>query len=176
MLKFIEKIFGSKHEKDVKELLPIVDQINAEYEKLQTLSDEELQAKTAEFRARIKEAIGGIEDEMAQLREELKEDRPHNERMGIFDKLDELQKELLEETKLTLDDLLPEAFAVVKDACRRHVGKEWTAAGQKVKWDMIPYDVQLIGGIVLHTGKIAEMATGEGKTLVATRPLYLNAL
>jgi preprotein translocase subunit SecA len=176
MLKFVEKLFGSKHDKDVKELLPIVDQINEEYAKLASLSDEELQAKTAEFRARIKEATGAIEDEMTQLREDLKQDLPHDERMVIFDKLDELQKEFLEETKLTLDDLLPEAFAVVKDACRRHVGKEWLAAGQKVKWDMIPYDVQLIGGVVLHQGKIAEMATGEGKTLVATLPMYLNAL
>ena len=176
MLKFVQKLFGSKNEKDVKGLLPLVDQINEEYEKLASLTDEELQAKTAEFRARMKEAIGGIEDEMTQLREELKQDLPHEERMAVFDKLDELQKELLEETKLTLDDLLPEAFAVVKDACRRHVGKEWLAAGQKVKWEMIPYDVQLIGGIVLHQGKIAEMATGEGKTLVATLPLYLNAL
>ena len=176
MLKFVQKLFGSKNEKDVKYLLPIVDQINEEYEKLASLSDEELQAKTGEFRARIKEATGAIEDEMTQLREDLKQDLPHDERMTIFDRLDELQKELLEETKLTLDDLLPEAFAVVKDACRRHVGKEWLAAGQKVKWDMIPYDVQLIGGIVLHQGKIAEMATGEGKTLVATLPIYLNAL
>ncbi len=176
MLKFVQKLFGSKNEKDVKDLLPIVDQINEEYEKLATLSDEELQAKTDEFRARIKEATGAIEDEMTQLREDLKQDLPHDERMTIFDRLDELQKELLEETKLILDDLLPEAFAVVKDACRRHVGKEWLAAGQKVKWDMIPYDVQLIGGIVLHQGKIAEMATGEGKTLVATLPIYLNAL
>ncbi len=176
MLKFLQKILGSKTDKDVKELLPIVDQINEEYAKLASLSDEELQAKTLEFRARIKEATGAIEDEMTQLREDLKQDIPHDERIKIFDRLDDLQKELLEETKLTLDDLLPEAFAVVKDACRRHVGKEWLAAGQKVKWDMIPYDVQLIGGVVLHQGKIAEMATGEGKTLVATLPMYLNAL
>lgn len=176
MLKFVQKLFGSKNEKDVKDLLPIVDQINEEYEKLASLSDEELQAKTAEFRARIKEATGVIEDEMTQLREDLKQDLPHEERMTIFDRLDELQKELLEETKATLDDLLPEAFAVVKDACRRHVGKEWLVAGQKQKWEMVPYDVQLIGGIVLHQGKIAEMATGEGKTLVATLPIYLNAL
>jgi len=176
MLKFVQKLFGSKNEKDVKDLLPIVDQINEEYAKLASLSDEELQAKTAEFRGRIKEAIGAIEEEMTHLREDLKQDLPHDERMTIFDRLDELQKELLEETKLTLDDLLPEAFAVVKDACRRHVGKEWLAAGQKVRWDMIPYDVQLIGGVVLHQGKIAEMATGEGKTLVATLPMYLNAL
>jgi preprotein translocase subunit SecA len=86
MLKFVQKLFGSKNEKDVKDLLPIVDQINEEYEKLASLSDEELQAKTGEFRARIKEAIGAIEDEMTQLREELKQDLPHEERMTILDK------------------------------------------------------------------------------------------
>src|SRR5258708_6707717 len=115
MLNFIQKLFGSKTEKDVKELLPIVDQINEEYAKLSSLSDEELQAKTGEFRARIKEATGEIEDEMVQLREELKEDLPHEERIKIFDRLDELQKELEEETKSVLENLLPEAFAVVKD-------------------------------------------------------------
>ncbi|MEP7234825.1 MAG: preprotein translocase subunit SecA, partial [Ignavibacteriota bacterium] len=176
MLNFIQKLFGSKTDKDVKELLPMVDQINEEYAKLASLTDEELQSKTAEFRTRITEATGEIEDEMAQHREELKLDLPHEERIKIFDRLDELQKELEAETKVILDEILPEAFAVVKDACRRHVGKEWLAAGQKVRWDMIPYDVQLIGGIVLHQGKIAEMATGEGKTLVATLPMYLNAL
>src|SRR5258708_11971188 len=106
MLKFVEKLFGSKHDKDVKELLPIVDQINEEYAKLASLSDEELQAKTGEFRARIKEATGEIEDEMVQLREDLKQDLPHEDRIKIFDRLDELQKELEEEIKLILDDIL----------------------------------------------------------------------
>ncbi|MBS1903283.1 MAG: preprotein translocase subunit SecA [Bacteroidetes bacterium] len=176
MLKLLQKVFGSKNEKDVKSLLPIVDQINEEYAKLSSLSDSELQAKTTEFRARIQEATGAIERELTELREQLKLDLPHEERLSVMERIDALEKDLDAEIAAMLDDLLPEAFAVVKDACRRHVGKSWTAAGQNVTWDMIPYDVQLIGGIVLHQGKIAEMATGEGKTLVATLPLYLNAL
>lgn len=176
MLKLLQKVFGSKNEKDVKGLLPVVDQINAEYAKLQSLSDDELRAKTDEFRARIKEHVGAIEDDIASHQEQLKLDLPHHEREEIHSRLTELKKELDTETDAILQELLPEAFAVVKDACRRHVGQSWTAGGQLVKWEMIPYDVQLIGGMVLHSGKISEMATGEGKTLVATLPLYLNAL
>ncbi len=176
MLKLLQKVFGSKNEKDVKSLLPVVDEINAEFAKLQSLTDEELRAKTDEFRGRIKAAVGEMETELGSLREELKLDLPHEERMTVMDRMAELEKEIDAETANMLDDLLPEAFAVVKEACRRHVGKSWIAAGQEVRWDMVPYDVQLIGGMVLHQGKIAEMATGEGKTLVATLPLYLNAL
>ncbi len=176
MLEFFEKLFGSKRTKDVEALLPMVDEINGIYETLHDLSEEELRGKTAEFRARIKEVTGEIEDEAAELRERLKEDVPHEEREQIIDRLGEIGKELDEVTKQVLDELLPEAFAVVKEACRRLVGKTFTLAGQQVKWDMVPFDVQLIGGVVLHQGKIAEMATGEGKTLVATLPIYLNAL
>ncbi len=176
MLKYLEKIFGSKKEKDVEQLLPIVDEINEIYETLHDLSDDELRAKTTEFRARIHEVTGALLEEESELRERLKEDVPHEEREQILDRLPELRKELDEVTKTVLDELLPEAFAVVKDACRRLVGQTFTVAGQQIKWDMIPFDVQLIGGIVLHQGKIAEMATGEGKTLVATLPIYLNAL
>ncbi|MDM7914226.1 MAG: preprotein translocase subunit SecA, partial [Candidatus Eisenbacteria bacterium] len=129
----VTRVFGTKSERDLKQLYPLVRRINEEYAKLASLTDEQLRAKTDEFRARI--ASGA-----------------------------------------TTDDLLPEAFAVVKDACRRRVGKSWLVVGQEIRWEMVPYDVQLIGGIVLHQGKIAEMATGEGKTLVAILPLYLNAL
>ncbi len=176
MLKYLEKIFGSKREKDVEALLPVVDEINEIYETLHDLSDEELRGKTEEFRARIKEVTGELEEEAKELRERLKEDVPHIEREQIIDRLGEIGKELDEVTKEVLDELLPEAFAVVKDACRRLVGQTFTVAGQQIKWDMVPFDVQLIGGAVLHQGKIAEMATGEGKTLVATMPVYLNAL
>ncbi len=176
MLKYLEKIFGSKREKDVELLLPLVDEINEIYETLAELSDDELRAKTVEFRAHIHEVTGALEDEERELRERLKEDVPHDEREQILDRLPELRTEIDELTKATLDELLPEAFAVVKDACRRLVGQTFTVAGQQIKWDMIPFDVQLIGGAVLHQGKIAEMATGEGKTLVATMPVYLNAL
>ncbi|SRR5579883_2960075 len=176
MLKYLEKIFGSKKEKDVQGLLPIVDEINGIYEGLSSLSDDELRGKTAEFRGRIKEAIGELEAEQQELRERLKEDVPHDERTQILDRLGELAKEIDAVTAQVLDEILPEAFAVVKEACRRLVGQTFTVAGQQIKWDMVPFDVQLIGGIVLHQGKIAEMATGEGKTLVATLPVYLNAL
>jgi preprotein translocase subunit SecA len=176
MLKFFEKVFGSKREKDVESLLPIVDEINEIYNGLSSLSEEELRGKTAEFRGRIHAATDEITGEIAELRERLKEDVPHEERVEINERLDVLGKELDEVTKQVLNELLPEAFAVVKETCRRLVGQTFTVAGQQLKWDMIPFDVQLIGGIVLHQGKIAEMATGEGKTLVATLPVYLNAL
>jgi preprotein translocase subunit SecA len=129
----ITKIFGSKHERDLRKLNPIVDVINEYYEEYQLLSENELKAKTDEFKQRLSEGE-------------------------------------------TTDDILPEAFAVVKEACHRHRGKSWNVVGHSLDWDMVPYDVQLIGGIVLHQGKIAEMATGEGKTLVAVLPTYLNAL
>lgn len=176
MLKFLQKVFGSKNQKDVELLLPLVDQINEEFAKLSSLSDDELRGKTIEFKARIAEAIGEIEAEITELRGKLKEDLPHEERHDTLTRVAELEKERDAETRVVLDELLPEAFAVVKETCKRLVGQTWLAAGQPVKWEMVPYDVQLIGGIVLHQGKISEMATGEGKTLVATLPLYLNAL
>ena len=129
----IKKIMGTKNERDLKRLRPLVEDINQREEALQSLSDEQLQAKTEEFRERLSAGE-------------------------------------------TLDDVLPDAFAVVKNACRRLCGHTATVSDHALTWDMVPYDVQLIGGIVLHQGKIAEMATGEGKTLVATLPTYLNAL
>ena len=134
VLQSILKMFiGDKHARERKRLWPIVEEINALAEELASLSDDELKAKTEEFRRRIDEGE-------------------------------------------TLDDLLPETSAVVKEACRRNVGRSWKVTDQDFVWDMIPFDVQLFGGIVLHEGKIAEMATGEGKTLVAVLPLYLNAV
>lgn len=176
MLKLLKKLFPSKNVKDVKEILPLVDEINSYYEQYQSLSDDELRAKTTEFKQRIKDAVSEIEARINELQEKLKTDVEHDERMEAYDELAELNKQLYETIAEQLDELLPEAFAVVKDTCRRLCGKSWDAAGTKVQWNMIPYDVQLIGGIVLHKGKISEMATGEGKTLVATLPLYLNAL
>ncbi|MCE1166251.1 MAG: preprotein translocase subunit SecA [Bacteroidetes bacterium] len=176
MLKIISKLFPSKHEKDVKSLQPLVGEINKYYEEYKKFSDDELRAKTAELKERIHEEVREQEEKINELRDKLKEDVPHEERYAIYDELDILTKDYYENIKLTLDELLPEAFAVVKDTCRRLIGKEWEAAGTKIKWNMIPFDVQLIGGIVLHQGKISEMATGEGKTLVATLPLFLNAL
>src|SRR5512143_3572581 len=176
MFKFISKLFPSKHEKDVKELLPAVDEINSYFEEYQKFTDEQLIAKTQEFRQLIKDNTKEIEDKLAELREKLKTDISHDERQDGYDELEELEKNLKDTIEDTLNEILPQAFAVVKDTCRRLCGKEWSAAGTKIRWDMVPFDVQLIGGIVLHQGKIAEMATGEGKTLVATLPMYLNAL
>ncbi len=176
MFKFLSKIFPSKHEKDVKELAPIVDEINAHYEELKDLTDDELRAKTQEFKDLIKKNTQEHEDKITELRAKLTTDITHEERLQIYDELDETEKELNEIIEDTLNEILPQAFAVVKDTCRRLWGKEWTAGGTKVKWEMIPFDVQLIGGMVLHQGKIAEMATGEGKTLVGSLPTYLNAL
>jgi preprotein translocase subunit SecA len=136
----IKKIIGSKNEREVKRLRPLVAKINEIEASLQSQSDDVLRQKTAEWKARFSE----IKDNT--------------------------------ELKQALDEVLPEAFAVVKNACRRLVGKEIVVRGHTSKWDMIPFDVQLIGGYALHSGRIAEMATGEGKTLVATLPVYLNAL
>lgn len=172
----LKKIFGDKNEKAVKELWPIIDQINQEYEKLKNLSDDELKNKTVEFKARISEATKEITEQINELKTRLQTEKDAEKRREIHDQIEELDKELTDKYEEVLDEILPEAFAVVKDTCRRLVGKSWEVAGSKITWDMIPYDVQLIGGIVLHQGKIAEMATGEGKTLVATLPLYLNAL
>jgi len=133
MKNLIEKMFGTKHERDVKKMQPLVVEINNYFEKLKSLSDEELQAKTDEFKTRLAEGE-------------------------------------------TVDDIMAEAFAVVKETCRRHLGQTWDVVNQPTEWNMVPFDVQLIGAIALHQGKIAEMATGEGKTLVATMPTYLNAL
>ncbi len=177
MLKFLEKIFGSKHDKDVQRLLPIVDEINDEYKKLATLSDDELRAKTTEFRELIGERTKEFREELDQLRTRLRrEELSHDERVKIYDSIDGLEKEEYAVIQETLLEILPQAFAVVKDACRRLVGTSYSVVGTEVVWDMVPYDVQMIGGIVQHEGKISEMATGEGKTLVAVAPIYLNAL
>ena len=177
MLDFVKNIFGSKHEKDAKLLTPLVSEINEHFEAYASLSDDELKAKTAEFKARLQDSISGIQNDIAEKKEHLKDvDLPYADREKTYAELDELNKELDETIAETLSELLPEAFAVVKDACRRLVGQEWDVAGNKVVWDMVPFDVQLVGGVALHQGKIAEMATGEGKTLVATLPMYLNAL
>lgn len=176
MFKFLRKIFPSKHEKDVKELWPIVEEINAHFEEYKKLSDDELRAKTLEFKELIRNNTQEHEDKIVELRSRLTNDIKHDERKEIYDELEQTEVELDEIIEDTLNELLPQAFAVMKDTARRLCGQEWTVGGSKSKWDMVPFDVQLIGGMVLHQGKIAEMATGEGKTLVGTLPTYLNAL
>ena len=144
----MKAVFGSRHERELKRVVPIVEEINRLCEEYRGLSDDDLRAQTAGFRARIAEAVKDVPDPAARKPVE----------------------------RQALDDLLPEAFAAVKEACRRLCGRTWDVVGIPTTWQMVPYDVQLIGGIMLHEGRISEMATGEGKTLVATMPLYLNAL
>ena len=177
MLKLLSKIFPSKSEKDISRIRPMVDTINQQFEEYKTLTDEQLRGKTDEFRSRIKAGIKEVEEEIVSLRDEVKSDEiTLEERDNLHTRIDEAEKERYATIKATLEEILPEAFAAVKEACRRLVGQSWEISGHKVFWDMVPFDVQLMGGIVLHEGKISEMATGEGKTLVATMPLYLNAL
>jgi len=210
MLNFISKIFGSKSDRDVKSLKPIVDRINEEYQKLTNLSHDELRDKTTNFKSRIQESLSEINNKIIEIKKNV-EDHPEmhlSEKTAFYDEVDKLEKDRNKQLETVLQDLLPEAFAVMKETARRFTENEtievtstpfdrelaarksnviikgdkaihhnsWLAAGTEVKWNMIHYDVQLIGGMVLHQGKIAEMATGEGKTLVGTLPIYLNAL
>jgi preprotein translocase subunit SecA len=211
MLGYLSKLFGgSKSEKDVRKIEPLVGQINQFFTRYQQLSNDELRGKTAEFRERIKAHLQVIDKEIAE-KNQTAEQLPFEdlaEKDAIYQEVDRLRKERNQQIEQILHELLPEAFAVVKEAARRfkenstltstataldrdlsvkrnYISIEgdkaiyqnsWTAAGATITWNMVHYDVQLIGGIVLHQGKIAEMATGEGKTLVSTLPAYLNAL
>jgi len=176
---FFKKIFGTKHDKDIKRLTPKVKEINKLYEEYNSLTDEQLKNKTNEFKKIIKSRIENLENQKLLLQEKLQnETLSSNEIMDITQQIKKLGDDIFHTVEETLDELLPQAFAVVKQACKRlkEQNYSYVYAGQQSKWEMIPYDVQLIGGIVIHEGKIAEMATGEGKTLVAVAPIYLNAL
>ncbi|MBN2541421.1 preprotein translocase subunit SecA [bacterium] len=172
----IKKIFGTSSDRQIKHILPIVEEINEIYETLHELTDDQLKGKTAEFKNEIFESTRDIRKELNEVKELLKGELDPLERERIADREEDLEKELYEREQEILEEILPEVFAVVKETCRRMCGKTWKITGHEITWNMVPYDVQLIGGIVLHQGKISEMATGEGKTLVATMPLYLNAL
>ena len=173
---FIKKIFGTRFKREMKRISPTVTEIHRHEERLKTLSDLELQAQTAKLRSLVAERTGALAAEVERLTK-AKHDCPDaTERAVLSDQLGRSEQALAKALQATLDDLLPEAFATVREACRRLLGTPVPVTGHTLSWDMVPYDVQLIGGIVLHQGKIAEMATGEGKTLVATLPLYLNAL
>lgn len=195
MLK-LTKIFGTKNERELKKISPMVDEINEHYERLKHLTDDDLRGKTDEFKKRIAERTRPLRDQIAKLDEEAKT-APPSELGNLRTERNQLlrEQELAEED--VLSEILPEAYAVVKETCRRLVGKKWEVTGIESEWNMVPFDVQLIGAVVLHErpegwrnrysededkrekaprGKIAEMATGEGKTLVATMPIYLNAL
>ncbi len=175
MFDFLKKLFGDKKDRDAKVLEPIVVEINKYFEEYQSLTDDGLRAKTQEFKERIQEHTKETKDKITELENVLKGNEEFDS-IQIHEEIDALRKVLHEEYEDILAEILPEAFAVVKDTCRRMCGRTWTVMGRPQTWEMVPYDVQLMGGIVLHQGKIAEMATGEGKTLVATLPVYLNAL
>ncbi len=210
MLKVITKFFGTKSERDIKIILPLVEKINAEYDRIRNISDGELREKTREIKSEINEKLKSIDDQLDGLHRQIADqpDLDIHEKEDIFNQIDKLEEDRNKKLEDILMDVLPLGFAVVKETARRLKENEkleveatmydrqlaaerdfveikgdtaiwknqWTAAGNTITWDMLHYDVQLIGGIVLHQGKIAEMATGEGKTLVATLPAYLNAL
>jgi preprotein translocase subunit SecA len=211
MIGFLSKMFGgSKSEKDVKLILPLVTKVNQAFDSLRSISNDELRNKTNEFRQRIKDHLKAIDEQIADTNKRA-EELPFTDLVGkdtIYQEVDKLKKERDQKIEEVLKDLLPEAFAVVKETARRFkenteiesgvteldrqlsvtrdyiningdkvtYKNTWTAGGGQITWNMVHYDVQLIGGAVLHQGKIAEMATGEGKTLVSTLPAYLNAL
>ncbi len=212
MLKYItnsiSKVFGSKYDRDVKEIMPYVEATNKEYEAMKSLSHDELRNKTHEFRKRIAEHLEGISNDIDTLKSEAESTSDFDKKETLFEEIDKLNLEKNTHLEEILMEILPEAFAVVKETAYRFMHNEqlevaatqhdrdfapirpnvsiegekaiwqnsWEAAGAKITWNMLHYDVQLIGGYTLHKGKISEMATGEGKTLVATLPAYLNAL
>ena len=204
----IGKIFGSKSERDFKAVKPILDKILAVYPEIDALSDDDIRARSAALRAHLREVEKPFEDRINEIKQELDQDIPISEKEKLAGESDKLVKDEDEAIEKALDEILPEAFAIVKSTARRFKEHEtitvtatqfdrdlsvnhdfvdiegdkavfrnhWLAGGNEITWDMVHYDVQLIGGIALHQGKIAEMATGEGKTLVATLPVFLNAL
>ena len=205
---FLKSIFGNKSERDVKKMRPVLNKIKEIYPSIEQLSNDELRARSAAIRQDIADYVQPQRDEIAKIKAEI-ETIDYEEREPLWEKVDKIDKEILERIEEKLNEVLPEVFAIVKDTARRFAQNEeievtandfdrdlaaqgkdfleingdkavyfnrWVAGGNEITWDMIHYDVQLIGGIVLHQGKIAEMATGEGKTLVATLPVFLNAL
>ena len=212
MINFIGKLFGSKNDRDMKPLWPIVDQVKEAFEKLQSLSNDQLREKTAEFKKRIADHIEQEKKEIAELKAKAEQIENMDEKEKTYATADAMEKDVKQKIEEVLKEILPEAFAVMKETAKRfrenkvlevtatqfdrdlaakkeyvkilggeHLAKAqwsntWPVRGNDTTWDMVHYDVQLIGGAVLHHGKISEMATGEGKTLVATLPIYLNAL
>jgi len=176
---FLTSIFGTKSERDLKKIWPIVDEIKSFEDEIKALSDDELKQKTESFRKRIADETAEVDSQIAEVKERMDsndESIELEERREFSDRLKELEQEWLDILEEVFDEIMPEAFAVLKDTCRRFVGKKWKVAGSEIEWDMVPYDVQLVGAIAMHQGAIAEMKTGEGKTLAAIFPAYLNAL
>lgn len=208
LVDIIKKVFGSKSERDMKQVKPILEKVLAAYKDIDKLSNDELRARTEELKKKIREREEPFEKRIVEIKEHLESDIPVSEKEKLATESDKLVKEEDEEIEKVLNEILPEAFAIMKSTARRFAQNpvvevtandfdrnlstsrdfvkiegdkalwqnHWIAGGNEVTWDMVHYDVQIIGGIVLHQGKIAEMATGEGKTLVATLPVFLNAL
>ena len=208
--KSVSKLFGTKSDRDLKEIQPIVDKILVEFPKLASISHDQLRGKTLGFKKRIKDFSEKEQKQIDELKAKIDADLTMDveAKEKLYEEIDELEKTIVDNNKEILAEILPEAFAVMKETARRfkenkvievtatqmdkdlaaerssieikgdkaHWNNTWDAAGIEVTWDMVHYDVQLIGGIVLHQGKISEMGTGEGKTLVGTLPVYLNAL
>ncbi len=207
--KFLKSIFGDKSKRDMRLIQPLVEKVKEVSPEIEKLTNDELRAKSKEIQKYVQDAAKPYKEKIAELRAQI-EETPIDEREPIFNEIDKQDKEMLEELEKALNEVMPTAFAIVKDTARRFsqnadtvvtatdfdrelaanpkndfitidgdnaiYHNEWTAGGNKIHWDMVHYDVQLFGGIALHQGKIAEMATGEGKTLVGTLPVFLNAL
>ena len=205
----LKSLFGDKSTRDMKLIQPLVEKVKAVYPEVEKLDNDSLRARTQEIRHMVQSSAQSQRDQIAELKSKI-EDTPIDEREGIFNQVDKLEKEILDIYEQKLNEVMPEVFAIVKETARRFAQNEqtvvtatdfdrelaadprkdfitidgdkaiyhnhWTAGGNDLKWEMVHYDVQLFGGVVLHQGKIAEMATGEGKTLVATLPVFLNAL
>jgi preprotein translocase subunit SecA len=210
MFDLLKKLFGTKSEKDIKGLQSKVDEINTIFKGLASISDDELRSKSADLKLKLKAAVKAENDEILTIKAKIDSnpDMDVNEKEDLYKDIDEIEKEITKKLEDALNDILADAFAVLKETARRfkdnkqlvvtandfdialsktHKNVEiangkatwkntWIAAGNEITWDMVHYDVQLIGGMVLHQGKISEMATGEGKTLVSTLPVFLNAL
>lgn len=205
----LKKLFGNKADRDMKELTPIVAKVNDEWELIKGLSNDELRGESEKMKLEIRNFIKPLEDEISALKQQVEDNNPSiEEREAIYTRIDKLEEEIDSKVEEKLLELLPRAFAIIKDTARRFSENSeievtatsfdrdlsvnhdfveingnkaiyfnsWGAGGNEITWNMVHYDVQLIGGSVLHQGKIAEMATGEGKTLVATLPVFLNAL
>ncbi|MGE4290132.1 MAG: preprotein translocase subunit SecA [Salinivirgaceae bacterium] len=207
--KFLTKFFGNKSDRDIKEVMPVVEKAKEAFATLTQVSNDELRQKSQELQQRITDYIQAENDSITALREKLDSEQLEiEEREAIYNEIDKIEALIDDKIETVLDEILPMAFAIVKETARRFKEQEsievtanqfdkdiaakrdsveikgeraiwynqWMAGGNEITWDMVHYDVQLIGGVVLHKGKIAEMATGEGKTLVATLPVFLNAL
>ncbi len=171
-----KKIFGDRTEREMKKIQPIVDEINAKMVELEQLSDNDLRSKVTNIKENIQNELRTEEQKLEELQKEYQTEANESKRISIGDKIDRFQEKLKTHTQTVLDNNLVEIFAIVKETCKRLVGHKYEVRGDEEEWFMIPFDVQMVGAIVLHQGIIAEMATGEGKTLVATMPLFLNSL